>query len=382
MSRTKVLITGGAGFIGSHLAEELLAHGYEVRVLDSMTRRAHRHDGRPRHLDRNVELLVGDVRDGAVVEEALEGIGAVFHLAAAVGSGESVFELDRCMSVNNVGTAVLMDRLVRSRVERLYVASSMSIYGEGLYRDAAGSPVEVRRRTPEQLRRGEWEPTLDGAPLTPAPTPETKAASVGSVYSRSKNDKERMCLRMGRAFGIPTTALRLFDVVGPRQTAQGPYASDLTAMAERLLAGRRPQLTEDGLQTRDLVGVRDVAKACRLALESSVAHEGVLNVGSGRPITAAEVARRMARILGRPHLRPEVTGEYRPGAVRHCFADVSRARRLVGWSSETDLDASLTELVEWVASQGHGSGVRAIKPPRRAPLFPVTEVAFGLGAAS
>ena len=349
----KVLITGGAGFIGSHLADELLAHGHTVRALDNLTPRVHHEGGRPSYLDPQVELIVGDVRDGALVETALEGVDVVFHFAAAVGAGESVFEVDRCMSANNVGTAVLMDRLVRSSVERLILGSSMCVYGEGLYRDSSGTQTEILRRRPEQLRRGEWEPTSNGEPLSPIATPESKTPSLeGSVYAASKYDQERMCLRFGRAFGIPTTALRFFNVFGTRQSLSNPYTGDLARFASRLLAGRRPLLAEDGEQLRDFIDVREVATACRLAMSADTRH-AVINVGSGRATSLSEVARRMAGVAGSSNLAPEVTGKYQIGDVRHCFADVGRAKQALGHQAQGHLDAGLLELLDWVAQQTH-----------------------------
>ena len=369
----KVLITGGAGFIGSHLADELLAHGHTVRVLDNLSPRVHQGGKRPSYLDPEVELVVGDVRDGALVERALEGMEVVFHFAAAVGAGESVFEIDRCMSANNVGTAVLMDRLVRSSVERLILGSSMTVYGEGLYRDASGSPTEVLRRRPEQLRRGEWDPACNGERLTPIATPESKTPSIeGSVYAGSKYDQERMCLRFGRAFGIPTMALRFFNVFGVRQSLSNPYTGDLARFASRLLAGRRPLLSEDGGQLRDFVDVREVATACRLAMTSDTRH-AVINVGSGRATSLFDMARRMASVAGLSKLTPELTGKYHIGDVRHCFADVTRAEQALGHRADGHLDAGLLELLDWVASQTQTTMKKATYP---------TYVQLELGLAS
>jgi dTDP-L-rhamnose 4-epimerase len=348
-----VLITGGAGFIGSHLADELLLHGHVVRVLDNLSPRVHQGGRRPSYLDSQVDLIVGDVRDGALVEKALDGIDVVFHLAAAVGAGESVFEVDRCMSANNVGTAVLLDRVVRSSVERLILGSSASIYGEGLYRDSSGAPVELLRRRPEQLRRGEWEPTSNDEPLTPIATPESKTPSIeGSVYAGSKFDQERMCLRFGRAFGVETMALRFFNVFGTRQSLSNPYTGDLARFASRLLAGRRPLVAEDGGQLRDFVDVREVATACRRAMSADTRHS-VINIASGRPTSQFEIARRMAVVAGTPKLCPEITGKYQIGDVRHCFADVSRAEQALGHNAEGRLDAGLLALLDWVARQTH-----------------------------
>jgi dTDP-L-rhamnose 4-epimerase len=347
-----VLITGGAGFIGSHLADELLLHGHSVKVLDNLAPRVHQGGRRPSYLDPDVELIVGDVRDGALVESALEGVDVVFHLAAAVGAGESVFEVDRCMSANNVGTAVLLDRVVRSSVERLILGSSAAVYGEGLYADSSGAHVELARRSSEQLRRGEWEPTLDGGSLTPLATPETKTPSLdGAVYAGSKFDQERMCLRFGRAFGVPTLALRFFNVFGSRQSLSNPYTGDLARFASRLLAGRRPLVGEDGGQLRDFTDVRDVVTACRLAMSVDTRHS-VLNVASGRATSLADIARRMAVVAGTPRLAPEVTGQYQLGDVRHCFADVSRATETLGHQAG-GVDTALLGLLDWVAGQTH-----------------------------
>ena len=269
MSR-RVLVTGGAGFIGSHLAAELLAHGYAVRVLDNLSPQVHgpaRHA--PSYLDPRVELMVGDVRDPEAVRRALHGMDAVYHLVAAVGVGQSMYRIAEYTAVNNVGTAVLLEALIEKRVGRLVVASSMSIYGEGLYRGPDGEAREAAERSVEALKAGEWEVRGPaGEPLAPAPTPETKAPCLASVYALSKYDQERMCLMIGRAYEIPTVALRFFNVYGPHQALSNPYTGVMAIFATRLLNGKPPVLYEDGLQQRDFVSVYDVARACRLAFEA------------------------------------------------------------------------------------------------------------------
>jgi dTDP-L-rhamnose 4-epimerase len=347
MSKKRILITGGAGFIGSHLADDLIADGHSVRVLDSITPRVHTGE-RPIHLHPDAELVVGDIRDGAVVERALERVDVVFHLAAAVSVGESLYEVERCTSVNNVGTAVLIDRLARTRVERLILASSLSVYGEGLYRDPSGAPVEIVRRKPEQLRRADWEPRADGEHLTPVATPETKIVAPCGVYARSKFDQERMCMRFGRAFGVSTLVLRLFHVFGVRPSSNDPYSGHLSRWAARVLDDRRPLVAEDGGQLRDLVHVRDVSAAFRAALTCELPC-GVFNIGSGRPRTLASVAQLVADIAGKPELTPECSGRYELGDVRHCFADIARAREVLGYRPAVDLEVGLEELVEWIA---------------------------------
>jgi dTDP-L-rhamnose 4-epimerase len=255
-----VLITGGAGFIGSHLADDLLARGHRVRALDILSAQVHGEDGRvPDYLNADVELLQGDVRDAEAVHRALDGIDAVYHLASAIGVGQSMYEIEHYSSTNTVGTAVLLQELVRHPVQRLVVASSMSIYGEGLYAGGDGRLVEAGERSVEQLRRGQWEPHDDqGEPLYPVATLEDKRPTLTSIYALSKYSQERMCLMIGRAYGIPTVALRFFNVFGTRQALSNPYTGVLAIFASRLLNGRPPLIFEDGLQRRDFVSVEDV----------------------------------------------------------------------------------------------------------------------------
>lgn len=348
-----VLITGGAGFIGSHLADELLRHGYRVRVLDSLSPQVHGPEPRrPAYLHPDIELMVGDVRDPLAVRRALAGIDSVYHFAAMVGVGQSMYEIRQYTDVNNLGTAVLLEALIDRPVERLVVASSMSIYGEGLYADAAGRVVPGQDRPLRQLQAHDWEVRGDdGEPLTPLPTPETKTPSLASVYALSKYDQERLCLITGRAYHIPTVALRFFNVFGTRQALSNPYTGVLAIFGSRYLNGQPPLIFEDGCQRRDFVSVHDIARACRLALETPEAEGEVFNIGSGRPITIREVAGSMADVLGKQGLEPEITGKYRAGDIRHCFADIGKARRILGYEPQITLEAGLVELADWLGRQ-------------------------------
>lgn len=351
--RRHVLITGGAGFVGSHLCDELLRAGHRVRVLDSLDPQVHGPARtRPAHLDPDVELLVGDVRDARAVRRALRGVHAVYHLAAAVGVGQSMYEVERYTAVNNLGTAVLLEALVERPVERLVVASSMSIYGEGLYRDADGRLVGDAMRTRSQLGAGDWEVRdADGRPLSPVPTPETKQPALASVYALSKYDQERLCLLIGQAYGIPTVALRFFNVYGTRQALSNPYTGVLAVFASRLLNGNAPAIFEDGRQRRDLVHVHDVARACHLALDAPGAPGHALNVGSGQSVTIREVAERLATVLGREYLTPTLTGKYRVGDIRNCFAHIGRAREVLGYAPQIRMEDGLLELAVWLQGQ-------------------------------
>jgi dTDP-L-rhamnose 4-epimerase len=351
--KEQILITGGAGFIGSHLANELLDRGYRVRALDNLSPQVHGPDRkRPEYLDPEVELLVGDVRDPDMVRRALRGVDAVFHLVAAVGVGQSMYQIADYTSVNNGGTAVLLEALIENPVARLVVASSMSIYGEGLYRRPDGALTTAAERTLERLKRGDWEPRgSNGETLTPVPTPEWKEPCLASVYALSKYDQERMCLMVGRAYKIPAAAVRFFNVYGPNQALSNPYTGVLAIFATRLLNGKAPVIYEDGKQRRDFVSVYDVARACRLAMENPQAEGRVFNIGSGRNYTIRTIARKIAKALGKEHLRPEITGKYRVGDIRHCFADMTAASDVLGFRPKISLDKGLVDLAAWLGKQ-------------------------------
>ena len=346
----RILITGGAGFIGSHLADNLLRHGYRVRALDNLDPQVHGEKrARPDYLDDDVELVTGDVRDPAAVRRALRGVDAVYHLAAKVGVGQSMYQIAEYTAVNNEGTAVLLEALVEQPVERLVVASSMSIYGEGLYRSEDGRLVAGVERPLAQLQVHDWEVRDEqGRALTPVPTPETKPPALASVYALSKYDQERMCLMVGRAYKIPTVALRFFNVYGPRQALSNPYTGVLAIFASQLLNGMPPLIFEDGYQQRDFVNVLDLAEACRLALEVPEAADQVFNIGSGRRFTVREVGQRIAEALGKTDVDPRVVEQYRVGDIRHCFADISRAQAVLGYEPRVSFEDGLAQLVTWL----------------------------------
>ncbi|HJU27223.1 MAG TPA: NAD-dependent epimerase/dehydratase family protein [Rhodanobacteraceae bacterium] len=349
----QVLITGGAGFVGSHLADELLEHGYRVRALDNLDAQVHGETAaRPAYLNPEVELVRGDVRDRAAVNRALRGVDAVFHFAAAVGVGQSMYEIERYTDVNNRGTAVLLEALSAAPPQRLIVASSMSVYGEGRCQDAEGRIVDPPERAPERLRAGDFElRDEDGTALAPLPTPEDKQPAPSSVYALSKLDQEKLSLIIGDAYGVPTVALRFFNIYGTRQALSNPYTGVLAIFAARYLNHRAPMIFEDGLQRRDFVNVRDVARACRLALQADHIGGSVINVGSGRSISILGVAAAMAQALAIEDLPPQVTRKVRVGDIRHCFADITRAATLIGYTPQVSLTDGLRELVDWMTGE-------------------------------
>jgi len=352
MNKT-ILITGGAGFIASHCAALLLQHNYRVKALDNLDAQIHGSERRPpSYLDRRVELVVGDIRSPKAVRRALADVDYVLHLAARVGVGQSMYEMADYTDVNGRGTALLLEAMIerakKRPFERLVVASSMSIYGEGMYRAADGRLVSNAERNSRQLKRAIWDPVDEaGKKLEPVPTPEEKPPSTRSVYALSKYDQERLCLMVGGAYDIPTVALRFFNVYGPHQALSNPYSGVLAIFASRLMNDRPPLIFEDGEQRRDFVYVDDVAEACRLALLSDVAVGKALNIGSGSPVTVKEAARLLADTLG-VAIEPEITGECRVGDVRHCFPDIRQARAALGYRPRTTLAAGLRKLVRWL----------------------------------
>jgi len=346
-----VLITGGAGFIGSHLANELISHGYHVRAIDVLAPQVHGEGAkRPPYLSDEVELIRGDIRDPIMLDCALRGVESVFHFVALVGVGQSMYQIEQYTSVNNLGTALLLEKVVKSGVQKLVVASSMSVYGEGLYQRPDGRLAVNAKRTVERLRGHQWELESDeGEPLVPMATPEWKTPALASIYALSKFDQEQMCLITGRAYGIPAVALRFFNVYGPFQALSNPYTGVLAIFASRLLNDQRPVIFEDGNQLRDFVCVYDVARACRLALERAV--DGVaINIGSGESTTIRGVAERVAVALDKD-VEPQISGTFRVGDIRHCFPDISSARTLLGYSPAYSLDRGVKDLANWLERQ-------------------------------
>jgi dTDP-L-rhamnose 4-epimerase len=361
----RVLITGGAGFIGSHLADRLLAEGHEVRALDNLDPQVHPGGERPDYLGGDVELQIGDVRDHDAVRQALEGVDAVVHFAAAVGVGQSRYEIERYTSINAIGAAVLLEEAVerRDRIRKLLVASSMSIYGEGQYRNpqTGESGLAPGVRPESQLAARKWDVLADdGTPLEPEPTAETKLLRPTSIYAIGKRDHEEMVLAVGAAYGMPAVALRFFNAYGERQALSNPYTGVAAIFSSRLLNDRAPLVFEDGKQTRDFIDVRDIARCCALALQDNGGDGRTLNVGTGRPTSIVEVAQVIARGLGK-EIEAEVVNEFRAGDIRHCYADTQLANELLGFRAEIPFEAGMQELLAWLEGQEAADSVDAAR---------------------
>lgn len=350
----KVLVTGGAGFIGSHLCDALLAAGHAVRVLDNLLPQAHP-TGTARFVPREAELRTGDLRDRTAVDSALEGIEVVFHQGGMVGNGQSMIDIHRYVNTNSLGTANLLEAMLarRAQFQRLVVASSMVVYGDGAYRCPTHGEVPALRPL-ERLRAARWEPicTGCGAELSAVATREDHPLRPISTYGISKRDQEELSLVLGRAHGLPTVALRYLNVYGSRQALSNPYTGVAAIIAARILLGRRPAIFEDGLQRRDFVHVSDVVRANLLAAQAPPsALFQAYNVATGGSISILELTQHIARGLGRPELSPDLTSEFREGDIRHCFADTSKATRLLGFTAQTTLDAGFEELLSWASTE-------------------------------
>ncbi|MBB3593105.1 dTDP-L-rhamnose 4-epimerase [Rhizobium sp. BK529] len=346
-----ILVTGGCGFIGRHVVEELLENGFGVRVLDALIDQVH--GDAEASLPEAAELLRGDIRDKNTVEQALSGVDGVIHLAAEVGVGQSMYEIARYVGTNDLGTAVLLEAMISRRPKRIVVASSMSVYGEGRYQTADGTVLELVRRRSDRIKAGQWDLLGgDGKTLRPVATDEEKPVDLASIYALTKYAQEKQVLIFGDAYEVDAVALRLFNVFGAGQALSNPYTGVLANFASRLANGQPPMIFEDGEQRRDFVHVRDVARAFRLALEKPNASRHVINIGSGQAYTIAEVATLLAEAMGVPEIRPEIMHKARSGDIRNCFADISKARELLGFEPRFRLENSLGPFADWARNAG------------------------------
>jgi dTDP-L-rhamnose 4-epimerase len=357
----RALVTGGAGFVGSYIVDALLADGWKVTVLDTLEPQVHGSlDAPPPYLSGDAEFVRGDVRDTALVGRLLDRTDVVFYEAALVGVGQSMYDIARYVAGNTQAAATFLELVVarRDRIRKMIVASSMSCYGEGSYVDAQGHPVAVRPRPRAQLEAHRWEPLgPDGAELSPRPTSEEKPLAPTSVYAVTKRDHEELFLSVGIAYRIPVVALRYFNVFGPRQALSNPYTGVAAIFSSRLLNGAAPVVFEDGCQSRDFVHATDVAQANVLAATQSAADYEVVNVGAGRRITVGEIAQGLwTRISGKDETRPVYLSQFREGDIRHCFADITRARTLLRYEPRVGFEQGLEGLIEWVARQNASDG--------------------------
>jgi dTDP-L-rhamnose 4-epimerase len=349
----RVLVTGGAGFVGSHTADALLEAGNEVRIFDNLSPQVHQ-DGQSTYIPKHAEFVLGDMRNQSQVNAAVKNVDVIFHLAAAVGVGQSMYQISEYTATNNLGTANLFQAILdtRSEPQKIVVASSMSIYGEGNYLCSECGEVSPSSRPLSQMKDKQWETLCPHCReiLVPAPTREDKPLQCTSIYALSKRDQEEMSLLFGATYQIPVVALRYFNIYGTRQSLSNPYTGVAAIFASRLMNGNAPIIFEDGRQMRDFVSVHDIVQANLLAMENAGADGRAVNIGSGQPVTIREVAEELERALA-VNLPLQVTGKYRSGDIRHCFSEITTAKELLGYRPKTRLREGIEELVAWLKSQ-------------------------------
>ncbi|WP_055590735.1 NAD-dependent epimerase/dehydratase family protein [Streptacidiphilus griseoplanus] len=346
----KVLVTGGAGFIGARVAAQLAADGHEVRVLDALLPEAHGGGDAGPPLPSGVEVLVGDVRDPAIVAQALSGVHAVCHQAAMVGLGLDLDDAPKYVACNDLGTAVLLAAMARAGVRSLVLAGSMVVYGEGRYRCTVHGEAPAAPRRVADLEAGRFEPRCRecGRPLQPELVQETAALDPRNVYAATKVAQEHLAAVWARACDGRAISLRYHNVYGPGMPRDTPYAGVASLFRSALARGEAPRVYEDGGQRRDFVHVNDVAAANRAALERVAGGSGgtgeafrAYNVGSGEVRTVGEMARALATACGGPE--PVVTGQYRLGDVRHVTASSQRLRSELGWRPQVPFHVGMAE---------------------------------------
>lgn len=359
----KILVTGGAGFIGSHLVDALLARGHQVRVYDNLEAQVHGDGQRvPEYLNKDAEFIWGDMRDRQSLRRVIDGVEVIYHQAAAVGVGQSMYQIQKYVQVNALGTANLLDIIVNEkiRVQRLILASSMSNYGEGKYRCHRCGVVYPKLRSLEQLKACDWElrcPLCD-APVSPLPTDEEKPLFPTSIYATTKRDQEEMFCEIGVAYGIPTIVLRYFNVYGPRQALSNPYTGVIAIFSSCILSGLPPVIFEDGLQARDFIHVEDIIQANLLALEMPEAGVEIFNVGTGVPTNLVHLLAMLRDALSVGECEPaKVSGRYRAGDIRHCFADISKVRSKLGFTPQVAIEDGIKGLTNWLKSQAPSDGI-------------------------
>lgn len=351
----KVLVTGGAGFVGSHLVDALVEKGHDVRILDNLTLQVHGAEQKiPDYLNPDAEFVKGDILDTDTVRKALKDIEVVYHLAAAVGVSQSMYEIRAYTECNSLGGAVLLEEIVsgKNRVEKVVVASSMSIYGEGQYECGDCGKIAPKLRPIEQLRERQWEMKCPvcGSTVRPIPTDEDKPLNPTSVYAITKRDHEEMYLNVCFSFGIPCVSLRYFNIYGSRQALSNPYTGVAAIFSSRILNGHSPVIYEDGNQKRDFTHISDIVQATVLAMEKSEGDFQALNVGTGRPLSVLDVANLLISKLD-PELSPQIANQFRGGDIRHCYGDISRIRKLLGYEPRIRFEDGMAALTDWVREQ-------------------------------
>ncbi|MBI3619780.1 GDP-mannose 4,6-dehydratase [Candidatus Roizmanbacteria bacterium] len=346
----KVLVTGGAGFIGSFLTDELIRKGHRVTVFDNLEPQIH-HGKKPSYLNPKARFVKADITDPQPLDVVLRDIDIIFHEAAMIGVGQSMYQIGKYTKVNTYGTALLLDLVVnkhRNHIKKIIVAASMSEYGEGLYRCEKCGNIKPLLRKESQLEKQQWEVSCPNCNLIlrPKPTPETTPLECNSIYALNKRDQEDMSLTIGKTYKIPTVALRYFNVYGPRQSLSNPYTGVAAIFISRIKAGKSPVVFEDGKQSRDFISVHDIVSANISVMADKRADYQTFNVGSGKKITITALADLILKTM-KSKIPIRIENRFRKGDIRHCFANIKKITKTLGWSPKTSREQGMKELIDW-----------------------------------
>jgi len=357
----KCLIMGGCGFVGSHLVDKLVKDGHNVRVYDLLESQVHR-GKKPSYLNEGAEYIFADIRNPTKLKKALSNIDIVFHLAAQVGVGQSMYQIEKYVSHNSLGTAILLDLIINTKnnIKKLLVASSMSIYGEGAYSCKNCGISYPQLREIEQLKQKQWEMRCPKCKeeLDAMATSEDKPLSPTSVYAITKRSQEELCLGIGRAYKIPIVALRYFNVYGPRQSLNNPYTGVAAIFLSRVKNNRQPLVFEDGRQSRDFIYVSDIIEANILAMNEEANYD-FFNVGTQIPCSVLDVAETIISLY-KKNLTPKILDKFRAGDIRHCYANTSKIAGKLGFKPKVSFKEGMKKLIEWSETQeAHDFGEEA-----------------------
>jgi dTDP-L-rhamnose 4-epimerase len=344
----RILVTGGAGFIGSHLVDALIKEGHKVRIIDNLEPQVH--DKVPDYLNKDAEFINADVRSKQAIKKALKNIDVIFHFAAMVGVAQSMYQIEKYTDVNTFATSKLLEVLVSGKydIEKLVVASSNTIYGEGSYSCDTCGVVYPEHRSEKQLLARDWEMQCPdcGKKVKPIPTAESRPLSPTSIYAIGKRDVEEMCLIIGKAYKIPTVALRFFCTYGTRQSMSNPYTGVAAIFLSLIKNNKPPLLYEDGRQLRDFTSVHDIVQANLLAMNKKEADYETFNVAASRSVSINRIAEVLIKLCNK-NIKPVVVGKYRTGDIRHCYADITKIKRKLGFTPRVQLEDGMRELIEW-----------------------------------
>lgn len=345
----KILVTGGAGFIGSHIVDKLIMKGYEVTILDNLSST----NNKPDYLNLKAEFIKGDVRDKELLEKIIPGFAIIFHEAANVGIAQSNYEIESFVDSNCLGTARLLQAIIKSKTKlKLIISASNTTYGEGLYFCEDCGKFHPEIRIAEQIEKYGFDPICPKCkkPGKPISTPESIELNCNSVYAFTKKNQEELALFLGKLYGFPITLLKCFNVFGPRQSLSNPYTGVSAIFMNRVKNNNIPIIYEDGLQTRDFISIHDVVEANILAMENEKANFEIFNVGSGNPITIKFLAEEIFSLYEKkPEM--EITNKFRKGDIRHCIADIAKIKEKLGWKPKVSFKEGLKEIFEWSKTQ-------------------------------